>query len=460
MSSRGWNNISSKIKLLQDNQRSISMGKKSKFFLIIPSELPSTWNHLSLKDDFRTSENYLEYDIEEPENYNEYKCCITYKELDEKERADMLKGLEIQQYVSRGEGEEEEAGVSRYPYHIRKVVEYNNYIVPTHTGMYTITKSVVAPLNFAFGEELNKYPHFSTPGNKGIYAVKEDNGVNLLDYLWSRDPISYGDGEDKDFDTYIMFFIFIRLLEAVIYIHEQNCVHRDIHPENIGYVGNDGEMIKLDGFHYAVNTAGDMTGITEKGRKGFYDKELYKSDENGVLIPPSREDLEFSDVYACGVTMIYIAERWRRTKNSIRMKVINDFVGATSYEDRKQVLKKLRVKSPGQLHPFWELYNIMLEAIKYCVVDEGEITRSYSGVTSMFRRAKTRKSAKKILDFLVSAGINHLDDMEDMKDPPGPVILTNYGGKKKTRNKKTRNKKTRNKKTNKNKKTKKSKRLV
>lgn len=442
------------IKPLQDNQRSISIGKRSDFFLIIPSELPSTGNHLSLGEDFRAySDKYLEYDIEKPEDYKEkeYKCCITHKELDEEEKADMLKGLEIQRYISRMNGAEAEGRT--YPFLIREVVEYNNYIVHKDTifqKLYQPTK--FASRLFSFGEKLNMYPHFSTPGNKGIYAVKEDNGVNLLDYLWSTDPKiqpRYGVGSQEDYDTITMYIIFLHLLQSVIYIHEQNCVHRDIHPENIGFVGGEG-FIKLDGFHYAVNTAGDMTGIKEKGRKGFYDKELYKSDENGVLIPPSREDLEFSDVYACGVTMIYIAERWRRTKFPIRMEVMNDFLWATSYEDRKNVLKRLRVIVPGKLKPLWKLYHLMLQAIKYCVVDQEEIRSSDSRVTSMFRRGRRRKSAQEILNFLgKNSGIREGGRGISWKDPPGPVVVRSGGNNKskKTKTKKNKKKKTNKKKT-------------
>jgi serine/threonine protein kinase len=144
--------------------------------------------------------------------------------------------------------------------------------------------------------------HFSEKYNEGIYAVMEKIESDLFDY--SLDKLRKLHIEDT---IEIIYAVFVQLMRVVSDIHYYGYVHRDIKPENIGIVFEEGKIkIKLFDFGFAVNTT-ELTKVRRVGTPGYYDNLLYKYDDlRKKLITPSRRDLEFSDVYACGISMFFM----------------------------------------------------------------------------------------------------------------------------------------------------------
>ena len=145
--------------------------------------------------------------------------------------------------------------------------------------------------------------HFSEKYNEGIYAVMERIQSDLFDYYGSP-------GRELNIKEEIdnIYSIFVQLMRVVSDIHYYGYVHRDIKRENIGFVFDEkGKIkIKLFDFGFAVNTR-ELTGVSRAGTPGYYDNLLYKYDNLlKKKITPTRRDLEFSDVYACGISMFFM----------------------------------------------------------------------------------------------------------------------------------------------------------
>ena len=150
--------------------------------------------------------------------------------------------------------------------------------------------------------------HFSEKYNEGIYAVMERIQSDLFDYsLYKLSELHIEDTIE------IIYAIFVQLMRVVSDIHYYGYVHRDIKLLNIGIVLEEGKKIKIKlfDFGFAVNTTEltELTKVRRAGTPGYYDNLLYKYDDSGSrkkLITPSRRDLEFSDVYACGISMFFM----------------------------------------------------------------------------------------------------------------------------------------------------------
>lgn len=114
--------------------------------------------------------------------------------------------------------------------------------------------------------------------------------------------------------------IFIKVLDAMSYIHKKKIIHRDIKPSNI--MINDLSEIRLLDFGIAKNTENDLT-LTKIGSSAGYTP-MYMSPEhcNGNTIS------KYSDIYSLGVTLWQMvtgkAPYEGFTQGQIYMKVAND----------------------------------------------------------------------------------------------------------------------------------------
>jgi serine/threonine protein kinase len=197
----------------------------------------------------------------------------------------------------------------RIQYELSSVHGLNNIVKIYGYGLYQVSDTNVAddyciqrPRDWCQGqiEEVTKrYKHFSGEGNEGIYAVMERIKADLFDYYVSP-------GRELNIEEEIEFIhsIFLQLMTVVIHLHKAGYVHRDIKPENIGIVFEEGKIkIKLFDFGYAVNTR-ELTGVSRAGTPGYFDEGLY--DPSTQKLITSIEDLEFSDVYACGISIFFM----------------------------------------------------------------------------------------------------------------------------------------------------------
>jgi serine/threonine protein kinase len=238
-----------------------------------------------------------------------------------------------------------------------------------------------------------------------------------------------------------MYSIFVQLMTVVSYIHSRAIVHRDIKPENIGIVfDEEGKIkIKLFDFGIAINTT-DLRylreGVGRKGTDGYYDHDLYTHSTSfgrvlfssllydiSSYVNLNKENLELSDVYACCISMFYIAAYILKCVNkntdfeTFQKKGINVQTRQGIIEKGIEDIESATDVSPESQRKF--IY--MLKAISDCV-----------GLR------ENRLTAGKLLQ--------HLERFQSTS-----------GGKKKTKNKKSKKKKN---KKNKKKKTKKKKTLV
>ena len=120
--------------------------------------------------------------------------------------------------------------------------------------------------------------------------------------------------EDKAID------IFIKVLEAMSYIHRKRIIHRDIKPSNI--MINDNSEIRLLDFGIAKNTENDPT-LTQVGASAGYTP-MYMSPEHCNAGPITK----YSDIYSLGVTLWQMvtgrAPYEGDTQGQIYLKVAND----------------------------------------------------------------------------------------------------------------------------------------
>jgi serine/threonine protein kinase len=305
-----------------------------------------------------------------------------------------------------------------------------------------------------------RHSHFLNTSNRGIYAVMERIKSDLFDHYGSshrklsieediegeeEEEIDIEEEEEEEEEEINieekiddMYSIFVQLMTVVSYIHSRAIVHRDIKPENIGIVFEEGKIkIKLFDFGIAINTT-DLRylreGVGRKGTDGYYDHDLYTHSTSfgrvlfssllydiSSYVNLNKENLELSDVYACCISMFYIAAYILKC-----VKKKQDFEtfqsNKSNVQTRQGIIQKgieditsLTDVSPERKRKF--IY--MLQAIGLCVGERDN-----------------RPTAEQLLQ--------HLERLQSTS-----------GGKKKTRNKKSKKNK-----KNKKKKTKKKKTLV
>lgn len=365
-------------------------------------------------------------------------CRITHKTLPETLIQNELKGLEIQNVLSGHDN-------------IVKINEYGSYIVHDDTVANKYCKERPGE-DWCHEEDeperTNRWNHFANipkdnndnkdnndkKVNNGVYAVMERIESDLYDYSnkltiekLSKVGIEQSKVEEAIEDAIDkIHYIFMQLMNVVSYIHENNYVHRDIKLENIGIVFEEGKIkIKLFDFGFAVNTT-ELTGVNKAGTLGYFDNLLYVYDgSTKKLITPTRQNLEFSEVYACGISMLSMIANFLNEDKAFDSIIDEDYNAKYNMIQRLKNIAGEKIKNEEKL----TLLRQMLTIIQNCIIDIAKVNEN---------KRDGRLTAEQTLEFL--------------KVPPLE------GGKKKS--KKTKTKKTNKKKSKKKKnKTKKSKRI-
>lgn len=131
--------------------------------------------------------------------------------------------------------------------------------------------------------------------------------------------------KDEDFRKWLL--VAKELVDAVICIHRENVVHRDIKLENIMFGhGVDGAVLKLIDFGTAVKTT-DI-GMLVAGTVTYMSPEVVRFVKSGRQM--SAEEVIAADIWAVGVTLFRLA--YNRPLIPLRP--------ASSFQDAKEALYK------------------------------------------------------------------------------------------------------------------------
>jgi len=125
-------------------------------------------------------------------------------------------------------------------------------------------------------------------GDTVAFVMEYLNGQTLKDYLDSKGKLS--DEEIKK--------LFIQMLDAVGYVHEQGLIHRDIKPSNF-MISNKG-VVKLLDFGIAKNTDNTSAEYTQTGTTQSMGTPMYMSPEQ---IKSTKEVTAQTDIYSLGVVL-------------------------------------------------------------------------------------------------------------------------------------------------------------
>jgi uncharacterized protein (TIGR02145 family) len=148
---------------------------------------------------------------------------------------------------------------------------------------------------------------------KNMYRMSHANVVKVTDLIDENDNVSfvmeYIDGETlKDYierkgrlsDDEIRT-ILLQMLQALIYVHNQNLIHRDIKPSNfmIDKLGR----VKLMDFGIAKNTDSNSAEYTQTGTGLQMGTPMYMSPEQ---IRSTKEVNHLTDIYSVGVVLWHL----------------------------------------------------------------------------------------------------------------------------------------------------------
>jgi serine/threonine protein kinase len=156
-----------------------------------------------------------------------------------------------------------------------------------------------ANIRSRFLAEARKMARMSHPGIVKVTDLIEDgdtvafvmeyvDGDTLKEYLERKGKL--GDEEIKT--------IFIQMLDAVGYVHEQNLVHRDIKPSN--FMLDKKNKVKLMDFGIAKNTDASSAEYTQTGTGMQMGTPMYMSPEQ---ITETKSVTAQSDIYSLGVVL-------------------------------------------------------------------------------------------------------------------------------------------------------------
>jgi serine/threonine protein kinase len=125
-------------------------------------------------------------------------------------------------------------------------------------------------------------------GETVAFVMEYMEGQTLKDYLDEKGKLS--DEEIKK--------LFVQMLDAVDYVHEQGLIHRDIKPSNF-MMTNKG-LIKLLDFGIAKNTDSNSTDYTQTGTTQNMGTPMYMSPEQ---IKSTKDVTAQTDIYSLGVVL-------------------------------------------------------------------------------------------------------------------------------------------------------------
>ena len=125
-------------------------------------------------------------------------------------------------------------------------------------------------------------------GDTVAFAMEYMEGQTLKEYLETKGKLN--DDEIKK--------LFVQMLDAVGYVHEQGLIHRDIKPSNF-MISSKG-IVKLLDFGIAKNTDQSSAEYTQTGSAQSMGTPMYMSPEQ---IKSTKEVTAQSDIYSLGVVL-------------------------------------------------------------------------------------------------------------------------------------------------------------
>jgi uncharacterized protein (TIGR02145 family) len=133
-------------------------------------------------------------------------------------------------------------------------------------------------------------------GENVAFVMECIEGETLKEYLERKGKL-----RDDEIKT-----IFIQMIDAVGYVHEQNLIHRDIKPSN--FMLDKKGKVKLLDFGIAKNTDANSAEYTQTGTGMQMGTPMYMSPEQ---VKSSKEVLHTSDIYSLGVVLWQMAKGYR-----------------------------------------------------------------------------------------------------------------------------------------------------
>jgi serine/threonine-protein kinase len=175
-------------------------------------------------------------------------------------------------------------------------------------------------------------------GDTVAFVMEYIEGETLKEYLERKGKLS--DAEIKD--------LFLQMLDAVGYVHEQNLVHRDIKPSN--FILDKNGKIKLMDFGIAKNMDVTSSDYTHTGTNQNMGTPMYMSPEQ---IKSTKDVTLQSDIYSLGVVLwqMVMGKKPYDTNTTstfeLQMKIVQDELPSTNtFWD--SIIKKATAKDIGK----------------------------------------------------------------------------------------------------------------
>jgi len=151
-----------------------------------------------------------------------------------------------------------------------------------------------------FGQEARALAKLNHPNIVGVHQVFEDNGTAYmaLDFVRGRDLLDIVDEEPERLNPATVPQLLRKILDAVVYIHDRDVLHRDISPDNILLDAND-EPVLID-FGAAREEATRVSRVLSTHhtvKDGYSPQEFYVTGSTQT---------EASDLYALGATFYHL----------------------------------------------------------------------------------------------------------------------------------------------------------
>ncbi|MEM9342574.1 MAG: serine/threonine-protein kinase [Pseudomonadota bacterium] len=151
-----------------------------------------------------------------------------------------------------------------------------------------------------FGQEARALAKLNHPNIVGVHQVFEDNGTAYmaLDFVRGRDLLDIVDEEPERLNPATIPQLLRKILDAVVYIHDRDVLHRDISPDNILLDAND-EPVLID-FGAAREEATRVSRVLSTHhtvKDGYSPQEFYVTGSTQT---------EASDLYALGATFYHL----------------------------------------------------------------------------------------------------------------------------------------------------------
>jgi serine/threonine protein kinase len=210
-------------------------------------------------------------------------------------------------------------------------------------------------------------------GDTVAFVMEYMEGQTLKDYLDTKGKLN--DEEIKK--------LFVQMLDAVIYVHEQGLIHRDIKPSN--FMINNKGLIKLLDFGIAKNTDANSADYTQTGTTQNMGTPMYMSPEQ---IKSTKDVTAQTDIYSLGVVLWQMVTGQKpyetQTLSSFQLmtKIVNDTLPKTSTIWDDLIQKATRKDISDRFSSCHDFYSAIQMPVtnKFDVADDKTILNSSADV--------------------------------------------------------------------------------